>query len=99
MRIVTLALLLATSSLALAGQGAAAGSDAKAAADPRIRGQLEELKYEYEVDGDGDYKLVFNMAGSPEKRSQLVYVRSPVETYGVLQVREIWSPGYKSGSK
>jgi len=63
--------------------------------DPQVRQQLDELEYEYEIDEDGDYRLVFEVAGSTEKRSQLVYVRTPVETYGVLRIREIWAPGYK----
>ena len=64
--------------------------------DPQVRQLLDELGHEYEIDEDGDYRLVFDVAGSTEKRSQLVYVRSPVETYGVLRVREIWAPGYKA---
>ena len=66
------------------------------APDPQVRQQLEELGYEYEVDADGDYRLVFEVAGSTEKRSQLVYVRTPVESYGALRMREIWAPGYKA---
>ena len=76
----------------------AQAQDAKPAPapDPQVRQQLDELGYEYEVDEDGDYRLVFEMADNTEKRSQLVYVRTPVESYGVLRVREIWSPGYKA---
>ena len=66
------------------------------APDPQVRQLLDELEYEYEVDEDGDYRLVFEVANSTEKRSQLVYVRSPVETYGALRLREIWAPGYKA---
>ncbi len=63
-------------------------------ADARIKSQLAELEYKYEVDEDNDFKLVFTVADS--ERSQVVYVRSPVETYGTHAVREIWSPGYAS---
>ena len=66
------------------------------APDPQVRQLLDELEYEYEVDEDGDYRLVFEVANSTEKRSQLVYVRSPVETYGALRLREVWAPGYKA---
>ena len=91
---------MSLSSFAAAAQGATPPTGpAKASADPGIGRQLEELKYKYEIDEDGDYKLVFDVAGSSEKRSQLVYVRSPVESFGVLRVREIWSPGYKSKDK
>ena len=100
MRAAMIALLSCLSGVAVAGQDADPSVGAvKPSPDPQIRRQLEELKYEYEVDGDGDYKLVFNLAGGKEKRSQLVYVRSPVETYGALRVREIWSPGYKSQAR
>lgn len=65
------------------------------AADPdRAVGRLlDGLKYTYEVDEDGDYKLIFDMEND---RTQLVFVRSSVETYGSHHIREIWSPGYKS---
>src|SRR5687768_15104826 len=96
MRVAMLALLLSLASFAVASQEASAG---KTTPDPQIKRQLEELKYEFEVDEDGDFKLVFDVAGSAEKRSQLVYVRTPVESYGALRVREIWSPGYKSKDK
>lgn len=64
------------------------------AADSRIKAQLDALEYNYELDDDNDFKLVFEIDG--DDRSQVVYVRSPVETYGEHEVREIWSPGYVS---
>ncbi|WP_442684407.1 hypothetical protein ACSBPQ_07585 [Stenotrophomonas sp. JC08] len=54
---------------------------------------LDGLEYKYEIDEDGDYKLVFDMEND---RTQLVFVRSSVETFGSHHIREIWSPGYKS---
>ena len=66
----------------------------KPAADAGIKAQLAELDYQYEVDEDNDFKLVFEVG--EEGRSQIVYVRSPVESYGEHQVREIWSPAYHS---
>ena len=96
MRVAMLALLVSLIGFAVASQEANAGG---VTPDPQVKRQLEELKYEFEVDEDGDYKLVFEVAGSTEKRSQLVYVRSPIESYGALSVREIWSPGYKSKDK
>ena len=61
------------------------------AADPHVARQLESLGYTYEVDEDGDYKMVFDVE---DGRSQVAFVRSPVEVYGSLRVREIWSPGF-----
>ena len=61
------------------------------AADAHVARQLESLGYTYEVDEDGDYKMVFDL---DDGRSQVAFVRSPVEVYGSLRVREIWSPGF-----
>ncbi len=66
-------------------------------ADPTIAKQLKELGYEYEVDEDGDYKLLM-ATGENDERSQIVFVRSAVETYGNFRVREIWSYAYQSPS-
>ena len=71
-----------------------AQDQAQTPADAGIKAQLEQLGYEYEVDDDNDFKLVFKIGD--EDRSQIVYIRSPVETYGEHRVREIWSPAYKS---
>lgn len=67
---------------------------AKQGADPAIKAQLEALDYKYEIDEDGDFKLVFEVG--EDGRSQIVYVLSQVESYGELEVREIWSPAYSS---
>ncbi|MET0655659.1 MAG: hypothetical protein ABWX88_06560 [Pseudoxanthomonas sp.] len=62
--------------------------------DAGIKAQLAGLGYEYEVDDDNDFKLVFEVGD--EGRSQIVYVLSAVETYGEHSVREVWSPAYES---
>lgn len=84
-RTLTLALLLAT-----AGTAAAASEPDKA-----VGRHLEKLGYTFEIDEDGDYKMVFDVEGD---RTQLVYVRSVVEEFGNHHVREIWSPGYLSST-
>jgi hypothetical protein len=73
---------------------AAPGTGAGAGADPEVAAMLDELGYRYEIDRDGDYRLT--MAVADDRRSQVVFVRSPVETYGSLRIREIWSPAYAS---
>lgn len=73
--------------------GAATGAVAAPAPDRALGRLLDSLKYTYEVDDDGDYKLVFDTEG---ERSQLVFVRSAVEKFGSHHIREIWSPGYRS---
>lgn len=84
-----LALLLA----AVAAPALAEKAETEApTADPRIAPLLKKLGYGYEIDADGDYKLV--MAVGEDERTQLVFVRSTVETYGDTRIREIWSPAY-----
>ena len=71
---------------------------AKSKADPAIGRLLDKLDYKYDIDEEGDYRLTFGLGEEDEKkgRSQLVYVRSPVETYGSYRIREIWSPAYQA---
>ena len=57
-------------------------------ADPAVRLVLDELKASYEVVDDGDYKLTI---GFDDKRSQVVFVSSAVETLGKMTVREVWA--------
>lgn len=90
MKPVALALALVA---ALAGVSGAHAADA----DPAIAKQLKALGYEYEVDEDGDYKLLM-ATGDNDERSQIVYIRSTVETYGKHRVRELWSYAYRSPS-
>lgn len=69
---------------------------AVAATPDRAVGRLlDSLDFPYEVDEDGDYKMVFD-AG--DDRTQLVFVRSSVEKFGSHHVREIWSPAYRSAT-
>ena len=62
--------------------------------DASIAPLLKALDYKYEVDDDGDYKLVFDV-DDDGKRTQLVFVRSKVEEYGGQRIREVWSAGYQ----
>lgn len=66
----------------------------KSVANADIKAQLAQLDYQYEVDGDNDFKLVFEVGD--EGRTQIVYILSAVESYGAHKVREIWSPAYES---
>lgn len=77
-----------------AARSAAAKSEAAPGqgGDARIRQQLDALGYKYQVDDDGDFVLTFGLDGG---RSQMAYVLSGTQRYGKLQVREVWSPGYR----
>jgi len=63
---------------------------ATSAADDSVRSRLDLSGYKYEVDKDGDYKLVINYTA--EKRTQLVWISGSTESYGAFNVREIYSP-------
>jgi hypothetical protein len=67
-------------------------ADTPAVADAALGKQLQAMEIKYEVDKDGDYRMTFELE---DGRTQLVYARSPVESYGSNRIREIWSPGYK----
>ena len=94
------ALAFAPAALAKDAPAAEAASAGDHSPDPRVKRLLDKLDYKYEVDEDGDYKLVFDLDDNEEDqkkgRSQLVYVRSPVFDYGSHEVREVWAPAYKA---
>jgi len=62
-------------------------------ADLRVRRALESQGLEFEIDADGDYRVI--MAWSEDGRSQLVFVNSNTETLGDAEIREVWTVGYK----
>lgn len=78
----------ATSLLLLAGLAA---TPAHAEQDASVGKKLDQLGLKYEVDKDGDYKVTMDMGNN---RTQLVLVRSAVEEYNGMRIREVWSPGY-----
>lgn len=82
---------------AIAGATLFFGSSAFAGTpDNVIKAQLDSKGIKYEIDKDGDFKILYNVGGG---RTQVAWVRSTVNTYGSLKIREIWSPGYKSDSE
>ncbi len=91
-RTLTLGLLLTLAGAAAASTATPAPAAQAPKADPAVGRHLDKLGFKYEVDEDGDYRMVFELA---DDRSQLVYVRSAVEDFGQHHVREIWSPGFQ----
>jgi hypothetical protein len=65
--------------------------------DPLVRRMLEAKGTKFTVDKDGDFKIVIEYSDDND-RTQLVYVRSAVETHQTQRVREIWSAAYKAPS-
>ncbi|MFT3755952.1 MAG: hypothetical protein QM769_08390 [Pseudoxanthomonas sp.] len=80
---IALASLLAASGTAIAGN----------TPDASVGKKLDAIGLKYNVDEDGDYRLV--MSGLEGDRTQLVIVRSSVETLGNYRIREVWAAAGK----
>ena len=63
--------------------------------DAVIKAQLESKGTPFTIDDDGDFQITVRVSAD---RTQLVWVRSVVETTSHQRVREIWSPGYESAT-
>ena len=60
-------------------------------ADARIRPQLDQLGINYDIDEDGDYRVLYETKGG---RTQIAFVRSKTYQLNDLEIREIWSIAY-----
>jgi hypothetical protein len=65
--------------------------------DSIVKSRLEAAGVPFDVDDDGDFKVLVNYKS--EGRTQLVYVRSATETWGKKRVREVWSYAYEAPSE
>ena len=64
--------------LAASTQFVFAESQPASSGDARVKAALDKLGWKYQVDQDGDYKLLMKVGG----RSQVVYILSKTETLG-----------------
>jgi len=64
--------------------------------DFRVKSHLDKLEINYEISGNGNFKVVFDMG---EGRSQLVIINSITNQYGNMEVRDILSPIYVADAK
>lgn len=71
---------------------AAAASKSKEG-DQRVKLLLDEVGLKYKVDSDGDYVLVNDMG---EGRTQQAWILSNTAQLGTMEIREVWSVGYRS---
>lgn len=63
-------------------------------ADVRVATALQEAGLKYEIDQDGDYRMLIDYAS--EERSQLVWANSQTYSLGdAIEVREVWSVAYE----
>ncbi len=84
--------MAATATLAISTQLVLAQSKPSTAGDTRVKAALEKLGWKYQVDQDGDYKMVMKV----EDRSQVVFVLSGTNQLGKMEIREVTSPAYVS---
>ena len=63
------------------------------AGDASVETRLDARGIKYEIDGDGDYRVVVSY--EDEKRTQLVFVSGTTESIKGLMVREVFSPAGK----
>lgn len=63
--------------------------------DDRVRIALNEKSLKYNVDSDGDYRLIIQLEN---KRTQLVIIQSRTSVYGNFEVRDVYSIAYKSSA-
>jgi hypothetical protein len=61
-----------------------------AAQDPGLEKRLSDQGYAFEVDADGDYKMV--VSWNSDKRSQVVFVSGKTEDLNGMTIREVFAP-------
>lgn len=90
---------LALLAAAVSAFASAASAASAASPDAGLGAQLHRLGYEVVADDNGDYRILFGLGKDAQgrERNQFTYVRSAVENYGSVKVREIWSVAYESG--
>jgi tetratricopeptide (TPR) repeat protein len=69
--------------------GGGSGAVAKGEADPRVRDILVGTNFQYTVNSDGNYKIIYDAGNG---RTQVLFVESNIESLGDFEIREIWSP-------
>lgn len=60
------------------------------ASDASVKSRLEARGVKYEIDDDGDYKILVSYKA--DKRTQLVFVSGATQSVKGFQVREVFSP-------
>ena len=60
------------------------------AADPALEAKLKEAKLEYVIDGDGDYKIIYEW--SQDQRSQVVFISGQPEGLEGVRLYSVFSP-------
>lgn len=80
----------------LSARGEESAAPEIAPPDETIVALLEELEYDYEIDEDGDFRLLFEF---DDERSQLVWIRNRTYESGGVAMRDVWSTAFKLPGK
>jgi len=68
----------------------ASAPDTARTPDESVKARLEARGLKYEIDADGDFKLVYSF--EEDKRSQIVFISGAAESVGDYKVREVFAP-------
>ncbi len=88
----TLAVLVAASSVTAFAQVGGSSQNH----DNRVEAVLDNLDMNYEIDSDGDFKMIIEF---DDDRSQVVFVSSTTYELNDLEIREVWSVGHISENR
>ena len=82
--------------VAISGTAAWGQLGGKKKGDQRVEALLKTAELKYEVDKDGDFKLIYTLN---ENRTQIAWILSKTNKLGDLEIREIWSLAILSESQ
>jgi len=60
--------------------------------DGRIKSILDSSSFNYQIDSDGDFKVIFRF---DDGRTQLAFVNSNTSSFAGVEIRNIWSIGLR----
>ena len=60
--------------------------------DYRVKSRLDAKGFNYKIDDEGDFRIILKFDNG---RTQLLWVNSNTENYKGMEIREVWSTGYK----
>ena len=60
--------------------------------DNRVKNRLDSRDFKYKITDSGDFRIIVELDNG---RTQLLFVNSETETLNNMEIREVWSVGYK----
>jgi len=87
--------IAANMSVAIAQIGDEDDPEADTLGDVRVRTALDEMQLDYRVVSNGKFKIELPV-DTTHTRTQVILINSQTETVGKFEIREVWSPGYRS---